>query len=436
MYRPGPLAIPTHVECMGIIERTMLVKVSAGENSNKFYEVTLDASGTVTKRWGRVGADGQTCYEHSGEAGYHRVIQSKMGRGYRKVDLVDGPTPGRVRNLVEVAQRRIPAKPKTKAKGASDELMALIARWCQANRHNIESTSGGHITVSDTGVVKTALGAVSGRTVSDARMILDRISNATGVPVGLVNEYLSLIPQEVGRTRGWEDRFASPAELARQKDFLDALEASTALAGSVQDSNDDAEFRYTLARIGNGSAKFKEIERRYDRSKNSRHTSSGLRLVSVHKIEPSDPAESETWKKHADDFGNVRRLWHGTGEHNIISILHRGIIIPPTSGGTYTTTGRMFGDGIYLSDQSTKALNYSHGYWSGGARRDNCFMFLADAVMGHELRPKTPREAVTLRSSKFQSINVKGGTCNVVNNEMVVWNPEQIRLSYLCEFAI
>lgn len=419
---------------MTTVRRTMLVLVSADQNSNKFYEVTLDGSGVVTKRWGRVGATGQKKVEASGTDGYYRAIEAKRSRGYTEVDLVDSDTastaPG-VADLAAVAKKRIPTDP------SDAELGQIITAWCAANRHNIEAKSGGHIKVSEAGVVSTALGVVSLSTVCQARQLLNEIAAGTGVPTKLIESYLTLIPQSVGGRHGWHEKFIEPDEVTRQREFLDSLDASLALASTAADDSgdsQDAEFRYQLTKIGSRTKKFKEIAARYDRSKNGRHTSAGMKLAAVYAISPTRPAEADTWASLADKYGNVRRLWHGTSEHNLISILHRGLIVAP-SGGTFTRTGRMFGDGVYFSDQSTKSLNYSHGFWSGGARASRCFMFLADVVMGHELRP-TDRMSLTTqtRSGKYQSIHVKGGTCGVLNNEMIVWDTDQIRLSYVCEF--
>lgn len=63
-------------------------------------------------------------------------------------------------------------------------------------------------------------------------------------------------------------------------------------------------------------------------------------------------------------------------------------------------------------------------------------MLLADVVMGHELRP-TSRTGLgsKMASGRYQSISVRGGTCGVINNEMVVQDPAQVRPRYLCVFS-
>ena len=84
---------------------------------------------------------------------------------------------------------------------------------------------------------------------------------------------------------------------------------------------------------------------------------------------------------------NIWELWHGTRVSNLLSILKGGLVIPPASSSH--VTGRMFGNGAYASDQSTKALNYAFGAWDSRAKDNNCFMFLLDMAMGNYYVPTT-----------------------------------------------
>lgn len=416
---------------MSDTDHVMLVKVSADENNNKFYELTLDASGLVTARYGRVGTPGQITTYRGGQHKFDSQMSSKMRRGYSKVDVADGP--GRSRSnssdLITVARKKIVRDP------SDTNLLKLIDSMCAANRHNIETTSGGVMTVSDDGAVSTPVGLISAQAISEARGVLAQI--AAKPTVSLVEQYLTLVPQKVGHQRGWADEWMKPQMVASQYDFLDQLDGSVAMAASLNPgAGVDADFRYSLARIDPTSAKFDEIQERFSRGKNSRHTSSNLSLVGLYAMVHTNVDEPVAWKAEADAKGNVRRLWHGTREFNLLSMLHRGFVIQPSRGsGTQVITGRMFGDGVYFSDQSTKSLNYSQGYWSGGARTNHCFMFLADVVMGKSYAPKSSGTMTEAHTGGYDSINVKGGTAGVLNNEMIVWRTEQIRLSYLCEFS-
>ena len=89
--------------------------------------------------------------------------------------------------------------------------------------------------------------------------------------------------------------------------------------------------------------------------------------------------------------------------------------------------------GIYGSDQSTKSLNYAQGYWSKGAKDNNCFMFVMDMAMGKEYIPSGPSQ--NLPKPGYDSTYAVGGKSGVMNNEMIVYNINQVNLKYLIEFS-
>ncbi|CAF1343422.1 unnamed protein product [Rotaria magnacalcarata] len=70
-------------------------------------------------------------------------------------------------------------------------------------------------------------------------------------------------------------------------------------------------------------------------------------------------------------------LWHGTSVCNLISILNRGLLVEPIAA---TTTGSLFGKGIYTADTFAKSL----GYCSGITQTDgqHCFMILCEVALG------------------------------------------------------
>ena len=118
----------------------------------------------------------------------------------------------------------------------------------------------------------------------------------------------------------------------------------------------------------------------------------------------------------------------------------------------------MFGDGVYFSSQSTKSLNYSQGYWDRNSHSidNNCFMFLADVIMGKVFEASHKQAKEDYENGKlgnkrsgiypikgYDSVIARGGVKNVIhyggishlqNDEMIVFNLEQIKLKYLCEF--
>ena len=93
----------------------------------------------------------------------------------------------------------------------------------------------------------------------------------------------------------------------------------------------------------------------------------------------------------------------------------------------------MFGDGLYFSSQSTKSLNYAQGYWDGGPRDNNCFMFLCDVAMGTYHVPSGPSSQ--LHKHGHDSIWAKPGKSGIQNDEMIVFRTSQVNIRYLVEFS-
>lgn len=420
---------------------TMLIKVDTRANNNKFYELTELPNGGVRARWGRVGAVGQSqTYNYPGA--FREKLNEKQRKGYVLFSgAQNDPAPSTPHALpTDRILESLFAKEKHTATAT-----ALVASLVRNNRHAITDATGGKITVNTSGAVTTALGPVTRNQVVEARTVLDALAAqmAGGTFTRHDRErYLTLIPQKVRdvTTTDW----ITGTWVQQQRDLLDALD--TAVSMSSQDDGKDGApdaipFRHTLVELDTGSEEFAAIGKRFRESVNQNHVTASRKLLRVWKLTDSS---RDAWEKHKASLKHHRTLWHGTTAGNVLSILRTGLICPPSSDSRYATSGRMFGDGVYFSDQSTKSLNYAAGFWNRDTGSGNPMMFLADVVMGREYRPTSygsssiPRAARTGKDEKgrpYNSIFVRAGACGVRNNEMIVWNTDQITLTYLCEFS-
>lgn len=418
----------------------MLLMNNAEGNNNKFYEMKLEDDDSVVIRYGRVGAAGVTEHKGHGEDIFEKVANAKKKKGYREVEVMvseGGSAPVASKsgsNLAEIAKRDI-------AKG-NTALHGLLDRLAQINRFQLLAASGGQIDIVD-GEVKTALGVlVPLSSINTAKEKLNNLSKLVNVMdlgseyVNDLQDYLTLVPQKIQSKRGWDKNFFTEfTTFQNQYDLLEQLENSVKNSRPPEPKNEtDAEkierlFGYSLDVIEDGSV-FDKINKFYTRGINRQHVASNRKLHKIYKM--VNPEKEEIFKEAAAKLGNVQMLWHGTRAHNVLSILKGGLIIPPTTGGNYTIAGRMFGDGVYFSDQSTKSLNYSAGYWgSGGYEKGNIFMLNAQVAMGKAYTPPGPTQRLP---AGYDSIYAIGGKSGVQNNEMIVPRLNQINLDYLCEF--
>lgn len=420
--------------------REMLIYVDTEGNNNKFYELTELPDG-VSVRYGRVGSEGTTRV-FRGYSAYETKKREKLRRGYvpfagdtQRATSVNRGADAQASVIKGLFEKETPAA------------VTLAENLVANNRHSISLGTGGKIKVSDSGAVTTALGPVTRSQLAEAADLLDSIDRklppASAVPSKDISTYLTLIPQRISNLRD-TDKWLTREWVREQRDLLDALRTAVTLNSPVSADNsvEPMHSRHKLVEVAKGSKVFKDIEKRFRDSMNTMHVASSYKPVRVWAVTDENASQ---WDSLMEDRKWHRTLWHGTTAGNVLSILRTGLICPPSSDSRYATSGRMFGDGVYFSDQSTKSLNYAVGAWNRNTGTGNPMMFLSDVAMGREYRTTASDTASTAvraaRTGKdhkgrpHTSLFVKAGTCGVRNNEMIVWDSAAIKITYLVEFA-
>lgn len=424
---------------MTTAETRMYILTDANANNNKFWEVSIDEAEQVVTRNGRVGAKGQTRKLGQGMTLFNRKVREKERKGYKQIDVV-GKAPSGAANsevLATAAEEQI-------ARG-NPVIAELVRELAKINKHQILAASGGQMDVDlGTGIISTPLGVVTAQNIEKARDLLQGFEryvlredfDAPGY-IDPLEQYLMLVPQKVGSRRGWHRDFLTDADsLIQQSSLLDQLESSIEIATQrIKDASKETPeapndiFNVTMSVCEDDKVR-RHIEKIYESGRNRVHASHGLKMARIFDV--SLGSMDKDYEEDGAQLGGVSELWHGTRAHNLMSILKGGLIIPKSNGSIHVT-GRMFGDGLYFSDQSTKSLNYAYGYWDGGRRDDKCYMFLADVAMGKPWHPD--RTGSSVKPPKgYDSVFARGGRDQVMNNEMIVYRTSQARLKYLVEF--
>lgn len=421
---------------MSIILHRKFVCSDADNNNNKFWEIILTDSNQATIKFGRVGATASVKTKIMSLSQVEKEIKEKTKPGrkngpYSEVEIVaESVSSSSPTNVINTAVRDIAGQDKI--------LIDLVSLLAEANKHELNIASGGQMQINTSGLVTTPLGVVKQENIDEARIILSNMEqdilnknfDSTEFKTNL-NQYLRLVPQKVSASRGWHKTFITSVEsLQRQNTLLDQLESSVKMATTQINTEieiNNRVFEVTLELIDNQSQEFKDIEVFYKTGHQTRHSA-----VSHLKPKRAFRVIVPHMKQAYDDckIGNEKRLWHGTRVFNVLSILKNGLIIP--KGGSYHITGRMFGDGVYFSDQSTKSLNYATNFWSGGKNDSLTFMFLCDVKMGKEYIPTGPFSGVAPKG--FDSTYAIGGKSQVLNNEMIVYSLDQCNITHLVEF--
>lgn len=426
---------------MSQAQTRMFILTDARANNNKFWEVTMTEDGAISSRNGRVGSKGQSRNLGHGEMLLNRKIREKERKGYKEIEIVGAASSGALngQKLATAAEEQI---------GQGDPVVAdLVRQLAKINRHQILAASGGQMDLDlSTGIISTPLGVVTSDNISEARKLLQSFESFVEQGkfddrsyIEALEKYLMFVPQKVGSRQGWHRDFIADMDaLTSQGSLLDQLEASIGVAeqrmkdaSKQPDAPVDKIFDVSM-KVSDCPKLRRKVEDLYNKSRKAIHASHRLKPARIFEVSLGDM--DREFAEDGAKMGGHMELWHGTRAHNLLSILKGGLIIPKSSGSIHVT-GRMFGDGLYFSDQSTKSLNYAYGYWDGGSRDARCYMFLADVAMGAPWHPT--RTGSSVKPPKgYDSVFARGGQDIVMNNEMIVYRTSQARLKYLVEFEI
>jgi len=419
---------------MKTIEYRKFICADSTDNHNKFWACTLFENDDVKTEWGRVGKKIMSkTFQGKGVVFANRKIKEKIKKGYQEIETIDaiGATSNKA-SLKEIA--------KTQIIHSSSIITDLIDYLVTVNQHNINFATGGKISWDeDAGLFTTPVGIVSNNSIIEARKTLDVLRTFVSKKeykdvnfLKSLERYLVLIPQDIGMKFIPENILPDVEAIQKQNDILDSLESSylAVSSGTVKGQQKEKVqqvFDVSLDLLEEPGM-IREIKSLYSQTRQTKHISHRFTINKVYVV--AMPNAITQFENVSKKIGNVQRLWHGTRSANLLSILKQGMVIPPSSAAH--CTGRMFGNGVYFSDQSTKALNYAAGYWDGKGSDQRTFMFLADVAMGNSHIPNRGWGSFPIRG--YDSTFAKAHVSGIINNEMIVYDTKQCNLKFLVEF--
>lgn len=436
-----------------LLEHKKFVAIDITDNNARFWEYKFFSDDTVQVSYGRLGI---TRTEDPPKPMTRRKLDSliktktratKDRPAYKEVEIVGEVPKASAAGVIDNV--RLKELAKQEIAGTDPVLQDLVTRLAEANKHELLESTGGAIDIDlSTGIVSTELGVVSLKSISAARLLLNDMSSFVMASdldnktyLDALNQYLTLVPQRAPLHRGWHRSFIQDSNgLQKQNILLDQLETSVDLvqkriadaeAAALNPINGNVAPRPsmfdTTVKVVTDQRIIDEVTAFFNKGVHSVHTSSALKPIRIYEV--AIKSVKDGYESLGKKLDNKMRLWHGTRTFNVLSMLKRGPVVPPASAAH--VSGRMFGDGFYMSDQSSKSLNYSQGYWSG-ARDNRCFMFLCEAAMGTIFKPTRSGDAM---KAGYNSCFAEAGKSGVMNNEMIVWDTRQVDIQFLIEFG-
>lgn len=414
----------------------MLIFVDTKNNRNKYYQLELIGD-TVHVEYGRVGSSPQKTSYSGGEKMFNKKMKEKIKKGYTeaKVDLeLLEETSDRKGNILEIAMEQI----KT-----DDVSKLFIDTIVKQNIHNITSNTKIKYDIK-TGYFKTALGIITKEGVEEAINLLelidtfqDSMGKLSDIKydefVRLNEQYFSIIPTKIKDLRNYKNLLITNKKVEEQLDIctsllksLDIINSEKSIKNDNSSNKVDKIFSASVLHLKD-KVEYKRLEKLFNNSKNNRHGHNSYKISNIFKV--SLGKEEENYRY---DLNNQMELFHGTRVANLLSILKSGLLMPKYSPGQ--STGYMFGQGLYFANQSTKSLNYCDGmYWNNSQKKDKIYMFIADVALGNYQVPSRSRSKKPDKG--YDSYWAQPGKSGIQNDEMIVFNNDQIKLKYILEIT-
>ena len=404
-------------------------------NSYKYWNGKLYDDESWIATWGRVGCANPESGTWQGANKFEAKVREKLSpkKGYTEQktigEAVSSAPSTTIRNgdLHSIAKSQILTT-------SNPVLDRLIKRFVDANVHKI--TSSTQITYNTTtGLFTTPLGIVEQSGLIEARDLLADLApfvkNHRFVPDAdkILCKYLRIIPQALGMKRfSTETVIPDDNALQRQLDLVDSLESSyqALQTASPTVSNTPTKAQEQVFKVDldvlSDQSEIARITKWFNQSNHSTHGYSNIRIVNYLKLKIHD-----NWNNFNEKLGNLKEVWHGTGEPNLLSILKVGLKASPPS--TTKITGKMFNDGHYGALDSSKSMQYTFGRF-GGSSGTSGWLIVADFALGntHYIRSYGGN-----RPSGYDSIWAKKENTGLRFDELIVPRDNQVRIKYLLE---
>ncbi|MGI9568842.1 MAG: WGR domain-containing protein, partial [Desulfobulbia bacterium] len=314
---------------MNLVKEVKLIMSDISNNNNKFWKGRLYDNASVELVWGRVGKNEQSkvkdfSSQYAAESFLDNKQREKERKGYQVLNTVGNGQTAEIVNkssLKKIAKEQI--KSKSKNQKNQSVVIKLIDYFIKVNAHNIHNATGGKITMNvDTGLFQTPLGIVTQDAIDEANDLLLKIGDYVEKGTygkrmeGHVNNYMMLIPQDIGMKRiDIGEFFSDLTAVQKQKSILDSLQVSLDTALTDPDAPEDAEdaleqvFNVEMDLVSTKST-IDRIKRKYGKTRKRQHKCHHLDVNKVYNITIAQ--ERETFQKAGKAIGNVKELWHGT----------------------------------------------------------------------------------------------------------------------------
>lgn len=393
-------------------------------NHNKYYQMTLNDNDSIDVKYGRVGGNEREHHYNPNEKDFYQLREDKIYKGY--VDVT---------SLHSVVQE----KPSdiTYAPIENPDIQNFVTSLVIEARDFIER----NYTVTPNEITPKMIEEAE----SDIRILRDIATNNTdNLCLWRFNQQLQTLFTDIPRKMDKVEHFIAQTKddfnkiIDREIEMIDNLKGQidTYIPKDITSMN--VLEAYNLS-IRNVTYK-EEDEITSHLGKDYDGTNCENRYIRGFAVKNNDTqqAYNDFVAKHDIKPKECKLMYHGSKTENWWSIMKRGLSLNPNA----STTGKMFGQGLYFAPESRKSLNYmdtKSSCWNNGTRNSG-FMAVYSVALGKMYEPNR------VLGSKFTRDDLKDGCLsvyaskknpylNLKNDEYVVFDQAQTTIKYILEMS-
>lgn len=410
---------------------------AGGRGSYKFYRFIPRSDGRIDAEYGRIGQGSGFGAPRKVKEPYESwmfwpKVKEKLMKGYRDQSAVYLDLDAKEATGREESDRDAALEDGTASQRLYAKLMEL-ARGA-VRRHLVQGTR------------------VTAEQVRESKRILRAMAKLKTVKAfnRRVVQLMQVAPRTVAAVEGQLARSEADfaAVITREESIVAAMEAVVADKARKPEAAMRAAAKLPSfgdfgigVKVAEGTEREEALSRLSDRLR--------AKVLEVYAVSPK--AQGAKFEAYCKGRGitDTRLLWHGSPAANWASIVQNSLWVPGASGVAH---GSMFGRGIYFGENGKGGRSSSEGggekswgyvgardsYWSRNTGGGTAFMALFEVAYGKPYEPKGPwaYDKATLDSLGCDCIHAKAGVSHVLNDEIVVYDEDAVRMRYLLEFAI
>ncbi len=461
VWREGTPGEPKFPNDFDVLKKAILQVTDIKTNRNKYYAVELHSSKSkfrVFTHYGRTddldsnpNAGIRECrYVDSitvAEGLYDKIYKEKTSarKGYKELNMASAKIGSKQtlgKSSGEVDDKTLKKMADVKSKVVVDdeptitlhkEVQRLVTHLYDEATKTLTKKVNATITANG---IETPLGVLTIGQIEKGEKILEEIAGAMGKKgdtlTNLSGQFYTVIPHKLGRAKAdvLEAVINSANKVKEKEDTLqlmrDMLNVSSKGINILADPKVEKQYTALGCEIGildKNDDDFKKIKNLIQNS--------GRRNPKINNIFTIKRVVEHVQFNSA--ISNQKLLFHGSGAHNWVGILSRGLMLPKqvTKLGVTRTDAGWLGHGIYFGDSIDTSMNYA-----SSGKLGSTFISVVRVALGKMKDFAKITYGLNEPPKGFDSCHgnpdLNGG---FADHEFVIYDTKQQRLEYLLELS-